>query len=152
MPRSVSLLEGEPGVPEEAVIVPVGFIAVLYRIFELDVAQERRGGIIRNIEIIKIDPMSGLKMVVSAYASHLVAEVFFTNLCVFVLTVLVLIDHNVWRGATPGLGTGERTTVTSSRVGVKMVRTVRDSHTPWCKPFEGTLAIAGCDPLSRESG
>ncbi len=28
-----------------------------------------------------------------------------------------------------------------------MVRTVRDSHTPWCKPFEGTLAIAGCDPL-----
>ncbi len=32
-----------------------------------------------------------------------VTEVFFTNLCVFVLTVLVLVDHNLWSGPALGL-------------------------------------------------
>ncbi len=37
-------------------------------IVENDVAQDRRGGIVRNIEISKIDAMSGLKTVVPDYA------------------------------------------------------------------------------------
>ncbi len=46
MPRSFSLLEGEPGVPDEAVIVPVEFIAVFF-VLGLDtnviVAKPERG-------------------------------------------------------------------------------------------------------------